>query len=181
MSYYSHHPPMYLQVYFGTQSARMFLIGPLMNQTCIVGMSWLLKRDALEKVGGSWYILTLLCTVQRVIFESQYFADFNEAVEMYVQYTNPLKKLLSSKIFYTKFYKNLSLEKLPPIRYIRVTAFSRYLQCILMMDIPYVASQNLYIYCHFFLASFTGLNSFFCSLSGRFFVMQVNKVNKNKE
>ncbi len=43
---------MYLQAYFGTQFARMYLIGDLLNLNHIVGMSWLLKKDALEKVGG---------------------------------------------------------------------------------------------------------------------------------
>ncbi|XP_064404837.1 ceramide glucosyltransferase-B-like isoform X1 [Halichondria panicea] len=40
------------KAYFGTQFARMYLIGDLLNLNHIVGMSWLLKKDALEKVGG---------------------------------------------------------------------------------------------------------------------------------
>ena len=45
---------MYLcaQVYFGTQHSRVYILANLMGENCANGMSWLVKKDALEKEGG---------------------------------------------------------------------------------------------------------------------------------
>ncbi len=41
-----------LQVYFGTQHARAYLIASLLGVNCANGMSWLVRKKALEEVGG---------------------------------------------------------------------------------------------------------------------------------
>ena len=40
------------QVYFGTQHARVYLLGTLASQYCANGMSWLIRKQALEQEGG---------------------------------------------------------------------------------------------------------------------------------
>ena len=41
-----------IQVYFGTQHARAYLIGSLLGENLANGMSWLVRKKALEEVGG---------------------------------------------------------------------------------------------------------------------------------
>lgn len=41
-----------IQVYFGTQHSRVYLMANLLGQNCANGMSWLLKKNYLEEVGG---------------------------------------------------------------------------------------------------------------------------------
>lgn len=43
---------MYMQVYFGTQHSRVYLLGNLAGENCANGMSWLFKKQALEQEGG---------------------------------------------------------------------------------------------------------------------------------
>lgn len=40
------------QVYFGTQHLRVYLVANYFGQNCANGMSWLIRRTALEGVGG---------------------------------------------------------------------------------------------------------------------------------
>lgn len=40
------------QVYFGTQHARIYLLGSWTRQNLANGMSWLVRREALDKEGG---------------------------------------------------------------------------------------------------------------------------------
>ena len=42
----------HFQVYFGTQHARVYLVANYLGQNCANGMSWLIRRAALESVGG---------------------------------------------------------------------------------------------------------------------------------
>ncbi len=43
---------LYMQVYFGTQHSRMYILATLANKNCANGMSWLVRKDALEQEGG---------------------------------------------------------------------------------------------------------------------------------
>ncbi len=40
------------QVYFGTQHSRVYLWANLIGENCANGMSWVLKKDALDAEGG---------------------------------------------------------------------------------------------------------------------------------
>ena len=40
------------QVYFGTQHSRVYLIASLFGENCANGMSWLVRKEALEMEGG---------------------------------------------------------------------------------------------------------------------------------
>ena len=40
------------QVYFGTQHSRVYLIGTMFEKNCANGMSWLVRKKALEEEGG---------------------------------------------------------------------------------------------------------------------------------
>ena len=46
---FTYHP---LQVYFGTHHSRMYILATLANKNCANGMSWLVRKDALEQEGG---------------------------------------------------------------------------------------------------------------------------------
>ena len=39
-------------MYFGTHVARIYLLGSLLGTNCAIGMSWLLRKSALEREGG---------------------------------------------------------------------------------------------------------------------------------
>ena len=41
-----------LQVYFGTHHSRMYILATLANKNCANGMSWLVRKEALEQEGG---------------------------------------------------------------------------------------------------------------------------------
>lgn len=40
------------QVYFGTHHSRMYILATLANKNCANGMSWLVRKEALEQEGG---------------------------------------------------------------------------------------------------------------------------------
>ncbi|XP_065842593.1 ceramide glucosyltransferase-B-like isoform X2 [Oscarella lobularis] len=40
------------KIYFGTQHARVYLVADMLKRNCANGMSWLLRKSALEEVGG---------------------------------------------------------------------------------------------------------------------------------
>lgn len=44
--------PTTFQVYFGTQHSRVYLLANWFGENCANGMSWLLKKKALEEEGG---------------------------------------------------------------------------------------------------------------------------------
>ena len=39
-------------MYFGTQHSRVYILANLLGENCANGMSWLVRKDALEKEGG---------------------------------------------------------------------------------------------------------------------------------
>ena len=41
-----------IQVYFGTQHSRVYLLANLFGENCANGMSWLVRKEALDKEGG---------------------------------------------------------------------------------------------------------------------------------
>ena len=41
-----------MQVYFGTHHSRMYILATLANKNCANGMSWLVRKEALEQEGG---------------------------------------------------------------------------------------------------------------------------------
>ena len=42
----------YLQIYFGTQHSRAYLVANWLGENCATGMSWLIKKQVLEREGG---------------------------------------------------------------------------------------------------------------------------------
>ena len=45
-----------VQVYFGTQHAKMYLDSDLLGINCVTGMSCLFRKDVLEDAGGFSYL-----------------------------------------------------------------------------------------------------------------------------
>lgn len=41
-----------LQVYFGTQHSRVYILASMKGENCANGMSWLVRKHAIEREGG---------------------------------------------------------------------------------------------------------------------------------
>ena len=41
-----------LQVYFGTQHSRVYILASIKGENCANGMSWLVRKQAIEREGG---------------------------------------------------------------------------------------------------------------------------------
>ena len=41
-----------MQVYFGTQHSRVYILASIKGENCANGMSWLVRKQAIEREGG---------------------------------------------------------------------------------------------------------------------------------